>query len=610
MSTKIAWFWYFVLLTFVLATVAGLAQENANPVRNQQTSGSQNSNQFLFRRNVNRVVVDVVVSDSNGKPVRGLAKQDFAIYEDGKPQTILSFEAHSLDSSPGYYKKLPPMPPNEFVNIATEPEKGPLYVLLVDLLNTERDDQPYARQQLLKFIANKPEGTRFAVFVLSDGLHLVQGFTSNRGELNAALDPSSPRPHIPRIFLLAQNYGKGDSVWMVNVFKRIALFLDGLPGRKNIIWLSDAFPLDLFPHRDDAPDMRADVTETLDALARSESVIYTVDLSGVDPFPAGRSTGSTLSAAPASGAPGIVVSDSNTLSQQMQIVSSGNASESGNISNAVQDTIAGLTGGRAFYSRNDLKNAIEEATEAGADYYTLTYSPSNQTFDGKLRKIRVQLATKGYHLEYRRGYLGTAPESPIMPIYYDHKQEQVTEGLKLRPIGDSLSAYMQHGAPIAREVYFRAYVHALAPPAPATREQMANLVDQPTYFRARQKKHPSKPLAPVKLQTCVIDYQIIARVPSFEVAAGVYDEDGNLLNGDVEEASPAQTVLSDPNAKFAYFRVQQKIDIPISATSIRLAVRDVSTDRMGTLEIPFPLAPEPTQTPVSVSSPSSSLAKP
>jgi hypothetical protein len=49
----------------------------------------------------------------------------------------------------------------------------------------------------------------------------------------------------------------------------------------------------------------------------------------------------------------------------------------------------------------------------------------------------------------------------------------------------------------------------------------------------------------------------------------------------------------DAQAKFTYFRVQQKIDVPLNAVSLRLGVRDLSTDRMGTMEIRLPLAPEP-----------------
>ena len=424
MTIPSAWFraailpWGFALL---LASPL-FAQRNSHPVPRPEThSSKQSSNQFTFKLDVNRVVVDVVVTDSNGKPVRGLREQDFSVFEDGGPQNVLSFDVHSLDSNPSYFAKLSPMPPNTFVNVATEPERGPLYVLLLDLLDTEQDDQSYARKQLLQFVDRKPQGTRFALYVLSDGLHLVQGFTADRDRLHATLDPSHSVPHVPRIFLFGANYGRGDSLTTLSAFKLIALYLDGLPGRKNIIWVSGKFPLDLFAHNDDRPDTRADATETLDALTRSESSIYPVDVAGVQPFPEGMATGGALSVY---------------------------------TKNATQDVVAKMTGGRAFYGSNDIGKMLEEATEAGSDYYTLTYSPSNSNYDGKLRTIRVELANKSVQLEYRRGYLATAPQSPILPARYQSRKPD--DIANLRPIGDSLAGlYAAWGANCAPGVFPR-----------------------------------------------------------------------------------------------------------------------------------------------------------
>ena len=44
------------------------------------------------------VYVDVVVRDSHGQLVHGLAQQDFKVLEDGKPQTVAFFEAHTYDA--------------------------------------------------------------------------------------------------------------------------------------------------------------------------------------------------------------------------------------------------------------------------------------------------------------------------------------------------------------------------------------------------------------------------------------------------------------------------------------------------------------------------------
>jgi hypothetical protein len=117
---------------------------------------------LTIRQTVRRVIVDVMVRDSDGKPVHGLTANDFSITEDKDPQHILSFDVYDFDkASISRAPNAPPLPPNVFENIPKVPERGPLYVMLLDLVNTEMADQMMARQQVLKFIKSKPAGTRF-----------------------------------------------------------------------------------------------------------------------------------------------------------------------------------------------------------------------------------------------------------------------------------------------------------------------------------------------------------------------------------------------------------------------------------------------------------------
>jgi len=177
-----------------------LAQHTSAPPRSSRSPQQTDTRNLQFRSMVNRVIVDVVVTDAAGKPVHGLSQQDFAVTEDNVPQRVVSFDVHNFDS---VSETLPPnvqLPVNTFVNLPTVPERGPLYVLLLDLVNTESQDQMWSRQELMKFIDSKPAGTRFEVFVLSDELRLVQGFTSDRNLLAAALDPKHPKHHVPRVF--------------------------------------------------------------------------------------------------------------------------------------------------------------------------------------------------------------------------------------------------------------------------------------------------------------------------------------------------------------------------------------------------------------------------
>ena len=579
-----------------------------HPLLAQQSSPSSEepaAGDLVFKSVVNRVVLDVVVTDSTGKPVRGLTQKDFSVSEDGRPQQVLSFDVHDLDTASDF-AKLPPLPPNTFVDIPTAPERGPLYVLLLDLVNTETADEPYARAQLLKFIKDKPQGTRFAIFVLSDGLHLVQGFTDDQKQLASVLDPENPKSHIPRIFLYQRNYGKGDVSQMVSVVTFIGRFLNGLPGRKNLLWFSGNFPLTFSP-TDDVKSYQEEIKGALDTLAQAQVAVYPIDIRGVVYENAHAPAGATDS--------GGVTSDfrnGNSPSSANTSGSSGGSSGGGShaggdqgysllmASYAVQDDLAKTTGGHAFHSNNGLKDLLETAVEDGANYYTLTYSPTNHDYNGNLRAIKVELANHGYQLAYRRSYYGTNLDSLRSDANF-HVVD-MPEYSAPRKLGDSLYANMQHGAPMAHELYFRAQVHAVGGAALATPEQMANLQEQPAYFRARRKNRPVKPMAPVQLQTYLVDYTVMAKPAgspgnarpfALEIAAAAYDAEGRMLNGVVDNASKADPGPGvEGGAKRGFYRAQQQIEVPVSAASIRIAVRDTATDHIGALEVPLPLAPE------------------
>ena len=135
---------------------------------------------------------------------------------------------------------------------------------------------------------------------------------------------------------------------------------------------------------------------------------------------------------------------------------------------------------------------------------------------------------------------------------------------------DSLSPNMQHGAPVAHQLLFRAHIHALAPPAKATAEQMASLSDQLAYFRMRRRIHPAKPLRPIQLQTYEIDYTVAARYPTLELAAAAFDADGKILNAVVQRVAEDSAPLSSETAHEAIYRMQQQFDVPVSAVSYGL----------------------------------------
>jgi hypothetical protein len=128
----------------------------------------------------------------------------------------------------------------------------------------------------------------------------------------------------------------------------------------------------------------------------------------------------------------------------------------------------------------------------------------------------------------------------------------------------------------------------------------------------RRKNRPVKPLKPILLQTYAVDYTVLlpprpegAKPLALEFATAAFDEDGTMLNGVVENGSrissgPGLSRVQGTGAagsagqqpQESFYRTQQHIDVPLAATSIRVAVRDMNTDRIGALEVNLPLKPE------------------
>jgi hypothetical protein len=124
------------------------------------------------------------------------------------------------------------------------------------------------------------------------------------------------------------------------------------------------------------------------------------------------------------------------------------------------------------------------------------------------------------------------------------------------------------------------------------------LAEQPAYVSTRRK---DKPLAPLDVQKYVIDYRVTdlalkaqaqnGKPPSFEFAVAAFDADSRRLNGIVNNAT-ADTTTARETSKSGIFRVRQELDVPAGAAWIRIGVRDKLTNRVGTLEVQLPLAPE------------------
>lgn len=575
----------------------------------------------VLKMTARRVVLDVVVTDAQGRPVRGLTQGDFSVAEDGKAQKIVTFDAVGFSAGMDYVPPtLPAQAANTFIDLPATPEKGPLYVLLLDLVNMDTPEemntpmdhssQLFARKQLVMFIESKPEGTRFAVFVRSDGLHLVQGFTADKELLYRVLDPHHPEAHIPAVFLNGENFGRGDRISALNTLHSVATYLNGLPGRKNLIWYSSQFPVSLFASELDGLQFREETKATLDLLAQDQIALYPVDARGVpsgdshaqlttsvhsdtitSPMEAGSGTASGSGGGAGSVGTGAVGNSPSTTSSFVD----GSSTVMGGYN--TMDGIARETGGAAFYGTNDVSIELVKATESGERYYTLSYAPTNQEYEGKLRNIDVELKrNKGYALTYRRSYYGAETEEPTVGATAETSAAPALPGSAQRAVGDSLSADMQHGAPAEHDLVFVVQAREVGDAAMGTPEEMAEMATEPAYFTSRRKSAAAKPLVPVLLQRDVFEFEIPTRqfhgeaMLNLELAAAAYDADGRMMNAFVRVARKDLAEKPRVDGSPLFFRVEQELEVPVGATSIRFGVRDDTNNRMGAMEIKLPLA--------------------
>src|SRR5580698_7231809 len=81
-------------------TAAVLSAQTPNPPPVNQAEMATHDAAPTFSAGVNLVLVPVVVRDANGKAIGTLHKEDFQLFDKGKPQVIARFSIDKLESPP------------------------------------------------------------------------------------------------------------------------------------------------------------------------------------------------------------------------------------------------------------------------------------------------------------------------------------------------------------------------------------------------------------------------------------------------------------------------------------------------------------------------------
>ncbi|HEY0098762.1 MAG TPA: VWA domain-containing protein [Pyrinomonadaceae bacterium] len=331
----------------------------------------------------NLIRLNVGVADARGRAVTDLTRNDFAVFEDGVPQTILNFEA------------------------TTQPFS---LVLLLDMSGSTLSFRTQLKQSAQRFIDALSPADRVAVVSFwtemkeqkksvkpVDRIETLTNFTNDRMRIAFAID----RAH-----------GGGNT----NLYKALRYSLDALKQegtrRKAIIVLTDGIDSDV-RREDRAATIQAKTAEEAVAAIKPDAnptlaaVLNSADAQGVTIYPLALPSGdlkrladrATLSITPNKGTPPEDIKHlTQPTPQQAAIYSAARAR---------LDTLASRTGGR-LHEINRLEDMARLYAEVAAEMrtlYTIAYqSAGSRPRDGGWRAIQIQVARPELIARTRPGY--------------------------------------------------------------------------------------------------------------------------------------------------------------------------------------------------------------
>ena len=437
-----------VAALFVLLLALPRAQEP------QRASGT-------IKEGVTAVLVDVVVRDRRGQPVRDLTQADFEVLEDGVTQTIGSFTpilegalaATSPSALPAAVAPSAPAQPAPTNPVAA----GPAVTAMV-FHGLGPESRKLAVQAARAYLGQKEEMQNYiGLFSIDLSLSPIVPFTRNGHYVRQVLDriasgsaPGFNSPEQRQQLTAAEaaaasanrsaagatagagagNAGAvgtaaGDAklaemaAGALRDFEAMdrdqqgyiatdALFaivrtLGRLPGRKNVVLFSEGLSV---------PTSVARLfSGVMDAANRANVSFYTIDAAGLRPE-SGQAMvrGMVVGAGTASEGGYSTDGGGGALTKILEMNENALRGDPATLLNQ----LARETGGQFFNNANNLKPAFERIDSDLRNYYMLGYTPSNHAFDGRFRTIQVKVTRPGVTVAARKGYFavrnpGTTP---------------------------------------------------------------------------------------------------------------------------------------------------------------------------------------------------------
>ena len=369
-----------------------------------------------FKVEVNYVEIDAVVTDPQGNLVRTLTKDDFQVFEQGKPQSIsiaslVDIPVGKFD--PPLYKTRPIEPD---VRNNKKDFDGRVFVLVLDDLNTGFSRSARVKVAARQFIERYLGANDVAAIVQTGGgKATAQEFTGSRDRLLRAVDNfmgqkerSATLEKIDDYQRMRQTGQTGlprDSAEQIRVYKarntftvlkNVADYMAGIRGRrKAVVFFSEGIDYDIYDPINNTwgSDIRAYGQDAIAAATRANVSFYAIDPRGLSAL----DDAIELSSIPDDPTLGL-----GTMSMQREL----------QISQDSLRTLAEETGGFAAVNSNDFSNSFGRIIQDNSSYYVLGYYSSNTKRDGQFRSLTVRTKNPSYQVRARKGYVAPKGKPP------------------------------------------------------------------------------------------------------------------------------------------------------------------------------------------------------
>ena len=429
-----------------LLLLAALAPARAQQVG--QNKAPDASTGFTLSVKAQLVVETVVAKDKQGHFIPGLTAGDFALTEDGAPETIrfcehenLANDAHPLPvSAPGteelkLYKRLARTQLTPEDEGSNRYKNRRLLALYFDMSAMRPADQLRALSAAEQFLRTQMTSVDLVSVLRYQGgaVDVLQDFTADRNKLLSILQTlivgegqgSAETIDDASSADTGAAFGQDDSEFNVfNTDRQLAALqtaaqeLGQFNEKKSLIYFASGLRLN-------GIDNQAQLHATVDAAIKAGVSFWPVDARGlVAGAPLGDAT---------QGSPGNAGMYSGTAAQ----ATTNNFQQS-------QDTLfalAGDTGGKALFDTNDLTRGIVQAQQSVSDYYILGYYTANKAQNGRFRRVKISLTKNpDANLKYREGYYAGKEFSKFTAV---DKERQLEDALLLENPITELSIAME-----------------------------------------------------------------------------------------------------------------------------------------------------------------------